>query len=47
MNIPRNIPRAGLSLEYPMPLGVWVFALDAADFTGSPTRYRFGDEPPD
>ena len=20
----------------------WVFALDAADFTGSPTRYRFG-----
>jgi len=25
----------------------WVFAPDAADFTGSPTRYRFGDQPPD
>jgi PPOX class probable F420-dependent enzyme len=23
----------------------WVFALDAADFTGSPTRYRFSEPP--
>jgi PPOX class probable F420-dependent enzyme len=25
---------------------VWVFALDGADFTGSPTRFRFGPDLP-
>jgi PPOX class probable F420-dependent enzyme len=24
---------------------IWVFALDEADFTGSPTRFRFGQSP--